>query len=66
MQEKGKKKIVDNLGGEKICKMKENPILMKEDLVAEARRKKRIHREEKRKREKQSLQEVELRLKKEK
>jgi len=32
--------------------MKENPILMKEDLVAEARRKKRIHREEKRKREK--------------
>lgn len=42
MQDNGKRKIVDCPEGEKSCKMKLDPIIMKEDLEEEAKRKNRI------------------------
>lgn len=60
MQDKGKREIVDNIGGEQSFKMKEDANLMKAASAVEAKRKKRIQRENWTKREKYTLQETKL------
>ena len=39
MEDKGKRKIVDSPEGEQSCKMKSYPIIMKETLAVEEKRK---------------------------
>lgn len=49
IQDKGKRNIVDNPGGEQSYKMKSYPMLMKETLAKEVKRKQCIKRAKRRK-----------------
>ena len=51
IQDKGKRKVAERIEGEQSYRVKVDSILMQATLAVEAKRKKRIQREERRKRE---------------